>query len=293
MLDYKLLTALAAVIEQGTFERAGQHLGLTQSAISQRVKLLESRLGCPVLKRTHPLSATEVGQRLMNHIQQVRLLEGNLIEHVPALGPIEQRLRIALNADSLATWWCPATASLATVSAGLIELVIEDQAIGLKRMQEGDVAACLCSSEMPIQGARSHFLGHMRYRALASPDYVNRYFPNGTTAEALSQAPALVFGPNDRLQHDYLASIGYHHTFPYHGCPTVEGYLRMALNGWGYGMIPEIQAPDALKEGKLVDIQPGTWLDVPLYWHHWRQSSRWIETFTQQLIKQAPQWLKP
>ena len=78
MFDYKLLAALAAVVEQAGFERAAQALGLSQSAISQRIKLLEARVGQPVLLRDTPPRPTELGQRLLNHVQQVRLLERDL-----------------------------------------------------------------------------------------------------------------------------------------------------------------------------------------------------------------------
>ncbi|MBQ0744677.1 MAG: LysR family transcriptional regulator, partial [Pseudomonas sp.] len=109
-MDYKLLQALAAVVEQGGFERAALTLGLSQSAVSQRIKLLESRVGAPVLLRRSPPVPTLAGQRLLNHMQQVRLLECDLLQDVPMgeQGAGQTRLRIALNADSLATWWAAA-----------------------------------------------------------------------------------------------------------------------------------------------------------------------------------------
>lgn len=181
MFDYKLLAALAAVIEQGGFERAAQVLGLSQSAISQRIKLLEARVGQPVLVRATPPGTTEVGRQLLNHVQQVRLLERDLQRQVPALDEegMPERLRIALNADSLATWWAAAVGDFCAQHNLLTDLVVEDQEVGLKRMRAGEVAACLCASERPVAGARSLPLGAMRYRALASPGFMARQFSPG------------------------------------------------------------------------------------------------------------------
>ena len=152
MFDYKLLAALAAVVEQGGFERAAQLLGLSQSAVSQRIKLLEARVGQPVLVRATPPTPTEVGTRLLNHVQQVRLLERDLQRQVPALEEdgIPERLRIALNADSLATWWAASVAGFCAEQRVLMELVVEDQEVGLKRMRAGEVAACVCAAERPV-----------------------------------------------------------------------------------------------------------------------------------------------
>lgn len=186
MFDYKLLAALAAVIEQGGFERAAQVLGLSQSAISQRIKLLEARVGQPVLVRASPPGTTEVGRQLLNHVQQVRLLERDLQRQVPALDEegMPERLRIALNADSLATWWAGAVGNFCAQQNVLTDLVVEDQEVGLKRMRAGEVAACLCGSERPVAGARSLPLGAMRYRALASPVFMARHFPQGLSPAA-------------------------------------------------------------------------------------------------------------
>ena len=127
MLDYKLLDALVAVTDQGGFERAARHLGLTQSAISQRIKLLEARLGQPVLVRSPRLAPTPLGRKLLNHAQQVRLLESDLLDEIPALGSGEQRLRLAINADSLATWWPEAIGRFCEEHPVLIDLEVEDQ----------------------------------------------------------------------------------------------------------------------------------------------------------------------
>ena len=295
MFDYKLLSALAAVVEQAGFERAAQVLGLSQSAVSQRIKLLEARIGQPVLIRATPPSPTEIGRRLLNHVQQVRLLERDLQSAVPALDDegLPERLRIALNADSLATWWAPAVSDFCADQHLLLDLVVEDQTVGLKRMRAGEVAACLCASERPVAGARSVLLGAMRYRALASPAFVARHFPDGVRADLLSKTPALVFGPDDFLQHRYLAALGGDGSFEHHLCPSSEGFIRLTEAGLGWGLVPELQVREQLANGVLVELLPDKPIDVPLYWHHWRNGGQLLGQLTEHLTRSAQRWLVP
>lgn len=289
MFDYKLLAALAAVVEQAGFERAAQVLGLSQSAVSQRIKLLEARVGQPVLVRTTPPAPTEIGRRLLNHVQQVRLLERDLQGQVPGLDEqtLPERLRIAINADSLATWWAAATADFCATRQVLMELVVEDQEVGLKRMRAGEVAACVCAAERAVAGARSLALGAMRYRALASPAFIARHFAAGVTPAALARAPAIVYGPDDQLQHRYLAALGITGAFAYHLCPSSEGFVRLTEGGLGWGLVPELQVRGELASGRLVDLLPERFIDVPLYWHHWRNGGELLSDLTERLRRAA------
>ncbi len=289
-MDYKLLAALVAVVEQAGFERAALALGLSQSAVSQRIKLLESRVGAPVLFRTAPPAPTPAGQRLLNHMQQVRLLERDLLEELPMdeEGVARTRLRIALNADSLATWWATAVAPLCEEQGLLLDLLTEDQDVGLRRMRSGEVAACVCASPVPVAGARSLPLGNMRYLAVARADLLERHFPPGWDAQAWALAPAIVFGPDDQLQHRFLAACGYAGEFPYHLCPSSEGFVRMLRAGMGWGMVPALQIREELQSGLLREIMPGQAVEVALYWHYWRNGGRLLEQLTSQLAQAAP-----
>ncbi|MBO3275004.1 LysR family transcriptional regulator ArgP [Pseudomonas schmalbachii] len=295
MFDYKLLAALAAVVEQGGFERGAQALGLSQSAISQRIKLLEARVGQPVLVRSARPQPTELGQRLLNHVQQVRLLEGDLQQWVPMLdegGPVE-RLRLALNADSLATWWAAAVGDFCAERGVLLDMVMEDQEVGLKRMRAGEVAGCVCASPRPVTGGRCVPLGAMRYRGLASPAFIARHFPDGVRPGELARAPAIVFGPDDQLQHRYLADLGVSGGFIHHLCPSSEGFVRLTCGGLGWGLVPEQQVRGELERGELVELVPGQVIDVPLYWHHWRNGGELLAALTAHLLRNAAQMLVP
>ncbi|SDR95070.1 LysR family transcriptional regulator, chromosome initiation inhibitor [Halopseudomonas litoralis] len=291
MLDYKLLQALAAVVEEGGFERAARMLGLSQSAVSQRIKLLESRVGAPVLLRAAPPTPTETGRKLLNHVQQVRLLERDLQREVPMddEADVATRLRIALNADSLATWWAAAVADLCQAQNLLLELLVDDQDVGLRRMRAGEVAGCVCATEQPVAGARSLPLGAMRYLAVASPAFMARYFAEGVSHAALRRAPVIVFGPDDQLQHRFLAGCGFNETFPHHLCPSSEGFVRLIDAGLGWGLVPASQIRSELAAGRLQEVLPGNPVDVPLYWHYWRNGGRLLDALTRQLARTALQ----
>lgn len=293
MLDYKLLAALAAVVEQGGFERAARKLALSQSAVSQRIKLLEARVGAPVLMRATPPRPTAAGQRLLNHIQQVRLLEHDLSGDIPLLADDvgALRLRIAISADSLATWWAEAVGPLCRDGGPLLELLVDDQDVGLRRMRAGEVAGCVCATAEPVAGARSVRLGIMRYIAVASTGFARKAEKADAIVRCIDQGPAIVFGPDDTLQHRFRERLGLTGDFAHHLCPSSEGYVRMLLAGVGWGMVPALQVVDELAEGRLVDLMPGQSIDVPLYWHYWRHGGQLLERLTSRLCRAAPQLL--
>ncbi|MAD00692.1 MAG: ArgP/LysG family DNA-binding transcriptional regulator [Pseudomonadales bacterium] len=295
MVDYKLLAALAAVVEHAGFERAAAALGLSQSAVSQRIKLLEARLGTAVLVRSAPPQATAAGQRLLNHVQQVRLLERDLQTDLPQMADAagRKRLRVALNADSLATWWAAAVSAWCERERVLLDLQVEDQDVGLRRMRSGEVAACLCAAEQPVAGARSLLLGQMPYLAVASPAFVQRHFPQGVMAADVARIPAVVFGPDDRLQHRFVQQLGVTGEFDYHLCPSSEGFVRMLEAGVGWGMVPALQVTDELQSGRLLQLLPGQALQVPLYWHYWRSGGQLLAGLTDELVRVVPGLLAP
>lgn len=287
MLDYRLLEALGAVIETGGFARAANKLHLTQSAISQRIRQLEFLLGQPVLLRSTPPVATPMGRRLNNHLQQVRQLEMD-IEQVAQNEPLQ--IRLTVNADSMATWLAPALASCELSARMAFELVVEDQEVGLDRMRNGEVMACICSEARAVNGGAVSALGVLRYRALASPEFVARY-QTREQPEQLVEAPCLVFNRDDQLQHRFLASQGLPAPRRQHHCPSSEGFVKMALAGMGYGMLPELQVEQEYRAGTLVEVWPEASLDVPLYWHYWQTESSAMKALRQAVIAHAHQVL--
>lgn len=261
MLDYPALLALAEILRRGSFEAAAHALSVTPSAISQRIRALEDRMGTILIDRGPPVQGTEAGLRLAAHLDQVRLLERSLAAPGDRSGP--PVIRIAINADSLATW---AVAPLGA-APGLLDIVIDDQDHAQDWLRAGRVVAAITADPGPVGGCDSLGLGAMRYRATASPDFAARHFPNGADAESLSCAPCLSFNSKDRLQDRWVRQrTGRRLALPLHRLPASEAFARATRMGLGWGMNPEALIADDLHSGRLVDLVPDQPLDVMLHW---------------------------
>lgn len=285
MLDYPALAALAEIIRRGSFDAAAAALGVTPSAISQRIKGLEERMGEVLIHRGPPARGTAQALRLMQHLDQVRLLERAVSPQMakPTI------LRIAVNADSLATWFPPVMAALDV----LYDLVIDDQDHSRDWLRHGQVSAALSSDPNPVPGCDALALGAMRYLALATPAFIARHFPQGITQSALRQAPAVTFNAKDAAQRRWAhAQTGQHLHLPAHQIPAPEAFTQVVELGLGWGMIPEAMSTAPLAQGRLALLAPEP-LDIPLYWHVQRALRPALEPLTQAIKQRAAAELRP
>ena len=63
MLDFEQLRALHAAVDEGTFEAAARKLHITPSAVSQRIKGLETSVGRILVQRTKPSGSPIRGEK--------------------------------------------------------------------------------------------------------------------------------------------------------------------------------------------------------------------------------------
>ncbi|MBN8998449.1 MAG: LysR family transcriptional regulator ArgP [Rhizobiales bacterium] len=287
MLDYPALAAIAAVVREGSFERAAATLGITPSAVSQRVRGYEERLGAILIVRGQPCEPTEIGQALCAHLDRVRLLEAEL---APGLAPRDAplTLKVAVNADSLATWFPAAAAAFARESDLLLDLTIDDEAHTSDRLRTGEVLAVVTADSEPVQGCRTMKLGALRYTACASPDFVARHLRNGADADALATAPHLRFDRRDGLQARWaLEACGVTLHGPAHWVPSTQAFLDLCLAGLAWGLQPIALAEPHLAAGRLVELPPGRRVDVTLYWNVTRLHSGSLRQLTEAVRKAA------
>lgn len=299
MIDYPALAALAAVVRSGSFEAAARALGVTPSAVSQRVRALEERSGAALVLRGQPCRATPPGALLCAHLERVRLLEGEMGAELPGLlpqaaGQPPPTLRVAVNADSLASWFLPAAAAFAAAEGVLLDLVAEDEGRTAERLRSGEVLAAVTAEASPVPGCRIRRLGALPYVATAAPDFARRWFPAGPEAAALAVAPVLQFDRHDRLQARWAEAVaGVALAAPTHWVPSTQGCLDATLLGLGWAMAPASLAAPHLAAGRLVELAPGQGLTVPLFWQHARIGARLLERLTLAVQRAARQGLLP
>ena len=297
MLDYAALSALATVVREGSFERAAVALHVTPSAVSQRIRSLEERVGCALVVRGQPCRSTEAGRRLCQHVDRVRLLEQELQGALPALAPegvTRVALPIAVNADSLATWFAPAVAAFAADAPVLVELAVDDQDHTTEWLRSGAVLAAVTGTGRPAAGCNSRPLGAMRYLAAASPAFVARHFATGIGAGSLARAPSLVFNSKDDLQARWVRSLCHRDVeLPRHTVPSPHTFVTAAAAGMGWGLQPEALIASHLRDGSLVELVPDSALDVSLYWQQARAASTLLDGLSREVVAAAARALLP
>ncbi|WP_431040913.1 LysR family transcriptional regulator ArgP [Streptomyces sp. P1-3] len=267
---------LLAVVDEGTFDAAAAALHVTPSAVSQRVKALEQRIGRVLLMRTKPVRPTESGQVVVRFARQLARLErdaradlGIADEQGPA------RLPIAVNADSLATWFLPALTRVPQDPSVCFELHREDESHTTALLREGQVMAAVTSSPDPVAGCTARLLGLIRYLPVASPGFAARHL-TGPLARDLHDAPVIIFDRRDDLQDAFVRSLSGEGTGASrvrHYIPTSEGFCDAVAAGLGWGMVPEAQAAPLLRSGALTTLASGRPMDIPLFWQQWRLDS--------------------
>ncbi|KPC49691.1 Chromosome initiation inhibitor [Amantichitinum ursilacus] len=288
-LDYRQTDALLAVIETGSFEEAATRLNVTASAISQRIRALETRLGQPLVVRSRPCRSTAHGQRLLQYLRRTAWLEEDMAAEMAAEAQAPLVMSLALNADSLGTWFVPTLAEVLIREHVLLDVTVEDQDHTYALMEAGMALACITTEAQPMRGCQAEWLGSMRYRMAATPAFAARYFANGLNRDSARHAPVMVYNRKDALQADFLQNhLGLPRSaYPCHYLPSHESYYAAIRHGLGYGLLPDLQMGDALARGDLIDLAPAWPVDLQLYWHAWKVQSPRLESITRQILQAA------
>ncbi|MDB5929660.1 MAG: transcriptional regulator, LysR family [Polaromonas sp.] len=300
--DPDALECLAAIVEEGGFERAAQRLSITQSAVSQRLRALEAQVGTVLIVRSRPLKATSAGQLLLKHTKMLRLLRADLERDLKELAPSslrgareEERISIAINADSIATWALPALTALA-VQGLPMEIITDDQDFTQEWLRQGQVLGCVTTLKQALRGCKVVALGAMDYVAVATPALAReRLGGEALTAHNFRSIPFVAFNRKDDMQSEFvgkafgLKRVALNQLF----VPSSEGQVRAVQAGWGASVLPRLLTQELIDQGLLVNLVPAHALPIQLYWHCWNLESEVLDTLTSALKQSAAQFLRP
>jgi LysR family transcriptional regulator (chromosome initiation inhibitor) len=293
-MDLEQLRALAAVVDQETFEAAADELRITPSAVSQRIKALERSVGSVLVRRLKPVVPTPAGERLLRSARQLLLLADEALlalrsdQAHDGGGPASrgaERLRVPIvaNADSIATWLPPALREIALGGRVAVELLRDDEHATADLLRSGDAVGAITADPRPVQGCRVQRLGTMVYRAKGSEEFIRRWFPDGPTPDALAAAPVMQYDRKDSHQLALLARVAPEAVPPQHFIPDSVQYVEAVRAGLGWGMVPDQQDP----EGSLVELDPAWSEDLELYWQSWTLDSPGLDEVSAAVVRAA------
>ncbi|WP_182064392.1 LysR family transcriptional regulator ArgP [Curtobacterium sp. ME12] len=292
------LETLLAAVDHGTLDAAARTLSITPSAVSQRIKSMEQQVGRVLLQRTTPVRPTADGEVVLRHARQVRLLDEETSSALGGGGLAVPSISLAVNADSLGTWFLDALALVRADTEVVFDLHREDQDRTAELLRAGTVMGAVTAEADPVQGCSSVPLGIDRYRAVASPSFVARYLGDTGTERRmlrrLDEVPLVDYDRDDDLQQGYLRQVlGHAPGGPRHFVPTSADFARAVTLGFGWGLLPEAQCLEAIDRGVLVELAPGRSADVALWWQRWNLASPLLERVTDAVRATAAERLHP
>jgi LysR family transcriptional regulator (chromosome initiation inhibitor) len=285
-----MVRTLAATIAAGSLDAAAAELHVTPSAVSQRIKALETRLGRVLLVRSKPVRPTAAGQTVVRLARQLEALEHDTLSELGLTETGQVEVPLAVNADSLATWFLPALAPLRTAGISF-DLHRDDQDYTAGLLESGTVSAAVTSQSKPVAGCSVRPLGSMRYLPVAAPAFVGRWLTS-QDGDSYAKAPVIDFDRRDALQTQYLHNLGVDPSAPpRHHVPASGDFARACELGFGWALVPQYQSEPAIAAGRLVRLA-GPQIDVPLFWQRWKLSSALLERIEEAVIKAARRSLR-
>ncbi len=275
------LAAFVVVAEERSFTKAAARLGMAQSALSQIVRRIETRLGLRLLSRTtRSVAPTDAGERLLATLGPML---HDLDTAIADLGELRDRpsgrIRITTVEHAAKTLLLPAMKRLLplhpditvelTIDYGLADVVADrfDAGVRLGGEIAKDMIAVRIGPDIPmaIVGAPDYFRAHPAPTSpeqLAEHRAVNLRLPSSGTLNAWRLMRG---GRETRVRIDGPLVLN-----------TLDLILDAALDGHGLAYLPLDQVQSHLDAGRLVRVLGRATPDLPgyhLYYPHRRHAS--------------------
>ncbi|WP_263143593.1 LysR family transcriptional regulator [Pseudomonas sp. RIT-PI-AD] len=172
---YVELKAFVAIVEQGSFRRAAAHLGMSASALSQTLKLLEERLGTRLLNRTtRSIALTEKGTRLLEQVAPALTALDAAMDQARAYpGVVAGRLRINSTRDAAIHHLAPLIGPFLQAYPGIeLEVVTDDRLVDI--VGQGFDAGIRLGERLEQDMVAIRIGGPLEMKVVAAPSYLQR-----------------------------------------------------------------------------------------------------------------------
>lgn len=174
--EYSELKAFIAIAEHGSFRRAAAYLGVSASALSQTLKVLERRLGVRLLNRTtRSVAITAAGAKLLARLQPTLAeLDAAVAEASATPGSVTGRLRINSTRDAAVHYLAPLIAPFLQVCPEVeLEIVSEDRLVDI--VAQGFDAGVRLGERLEQDMIAISLSGPLAMAVVASPGYLQRF----------------------------------------------------------------------------------------------------------------------
>lgn len=286
--DYRAIEALNAVIEMQGFDLAAKCLHITQSAVSQRIKSLQTNYSDPIIIREQPYRPTALGEMLIAHFKRIEALEKYTRNEITEPNA-RQTIEIAINYDGLQSWMTNMVRDSTKLTNCILRIISDDDDRVLSHLRSGHSSIAFCSDKQKQSNCHVSHVGDIKYSLVASPSFYDQYFKGNDLKKSLSSAPGILFDNHDQL-HQYYLKKHFNITKkqpPYHYIPSIHSMSELISAGIGYTLIPEMTIKSKLAKKELVNIAPSHPWYMPVYMHSWSLQHERHSSLVDYLYNQA------
>lgn len=294
-MDWDKIRIFFTVAEAGSFTRAGDDLGLSQSAVSRQISALERELHAPLFHRhARGLILTEQGDLLFRAARDMRMrLENTRARLVETSERPTGILKVTTTVGLGSLWLTQRIGEFLDLYPDVrVELILTNEELDLA-MREADVALRLRRPAQPDLIQRRLFSIH--FHAYASVDYIKR-FGEPKTIEELDDHRLAAFGgdePSYLVSVHWLATAGREgkEPRPYHVVVNNIGALRSTVEtGAGIAVLPDYAVDGNAKLVQVLRDYEMPLLDSYLVYADEMRSVARVQAFRDFLVSKAQRW---
>ena len=239
-LDVESLRAFRLVVDTGGFTGAATELGVTQSAVSWKIKRLEERVGVELLKRGAEVEATPDGRDLLVYADRMIAAHDDAVAHLNR-SDLEGVIRLGMNEDIGAELVATVLASFGRAYPNVrLDVVVDNSGRIAEWFDDGTVDLALLQLTDGQIDPDDHKLWREPLRWVAGPQ---------TAFDPGAEVPLISFGDGWLSLGDVTEAlaIGGVRTRVAVECPSLSMYQAAVEAGLGVGVLNDHNITDTMQ----------------------------------------------